>query len=93
VLNPHLNRVAFDPHVVGLDGLERWQLHRRPCAHVEARAMPRALDLIAFELTLVERAAVVCAQVVDGEELAAHIAHGYLMVADLKYGNAFGRKV
>src|SRR4051812_36040452 len=55
--------------------------------------MPRALDLVAFELTLVERAAIVRTQVVDGEELAIDIAHRDIVVAHLEHRHALRRNV
>src|SRR5579859_6323457 len=44
--------------------------------------MPRTFDLFALELALVERAAVVRAQIVDRVELTADVAHRDVVVAD-----------
>src|SRR5438132_4908624 len=93
VLHTYLHSVALEPHFVCFDGLERRQLDRRARAHVEARAVPRALDLIPFQLALIQRAAIVGTQVVDGIELPADVAHRHLVVADLKDRYALGRDV
>jgi hypothetical protein len=93
VLHPNLNCVTFHPHVVGFDRLEGWQLGCGASAHVETRAVPRAFDLVTLELALVERAAVVRAQIVDGVELPTDIADGYLMIANLEDGDPLGWNV
>src|SRR5438552_124052 len=78
-----LLRLSADKDLVALD-LDGERLHRHhggherrfAGTHVEARAVARALDLVVFELPLVERAAVVRADVFDGVELAVDVADG-----------------
>src|SRR5215211_6710947 len=91
VLDAHLDNIALETHVVRLDGLECRQLYGRSRPDVETSSMARTLDLRLLELALVERAAVVCAQIVDGVELAVHVAHGHVVVADREDRHALGR--
>src|ERR1051326_3309999 len=64
---------------------EGGQLDRCPGRDIEAGAVPRALDLVTLQLTLIQRAAVMRAQVIDRIELTVHVAHRYVVVADAKY--------
>src|SRR5579864_5802344 len=55
--------------------------------------MPRAFDLFALELALIERAAVMRAQVIDRIKLAVDVADSDVVVADAKHRDALGRNV
>src|SRR5215471_19824008 len=75
------------------DGLERGQLDRGARGDVEARPMPWALDLVALELALVERTAIMRAQVVDRVQLAIDVAHRDIMVAHAEDRHALGLNI
>src|SRR5690606_2270477 len=75
-LNIYEDIVAFD-----LDLKPGYVTHGGEAQHlavpdVKARAVPGALDLVAVEFALGQRATVVCAQVLDGVELPADVEHG-----------------
>src|SRR5437870_3832821 len=88
MFHAYLNVLTFDTDVMRLHRFERRQLHRGACRHVKARAMPRALDLLAIQLALIERAAIVRAHIVNGIELAIHVAYRHCVVAYLEYSHA-----
>jgi hypothetical protein len=90
VLYSYLHAVALNPNVVRFDGLERGQLHSCTRANVEAGSVARTLDLRIVELTLIQRAAVMGAQIVDGVVLATQVAHRNFVVAHVKNGYSFG---
>src|SRR5690242_11075478 len=70
--------------------LEGRKLRGSAARDVEAGAMSGALDLVAFELALVQRASIMRTQIVDRIELTVHVAHGDFMVTDLKNRHALG---
>jgi hypothetical protein len=90
VLYSYLHSVALDANIVRFNGLERRQLHRGASANVEAGSVARALDLRIVELALIQRAAVMGAQIVDGVVLATQVAHRNFVVAHMKNGYSFG---
>src|SRR5438552_12841769 len=55
----HLYLAAVYPHRIGLDRIDRGQTQRLPAAHVEARAVAWALDLVLEQFPLIERPAIV----------------------------------
>src|SRR5690242_16041532 len=88
-----LECVSFDTNVVRLDGLKGGQLHGIARSNVESGAVARTFDLLTLELALIERAAIVRAQVVDCIELAIDVADSHIVVANAKDRNAFGRNI
>src|ERR687897_3176017 len=91
----HVDIVALYLHVVLGDGLDSREGERFPCGHVELRAVARALYLRADQLSLIQRPSVVGADVLDGVELAFHVAEGdpmalHLVDAHLAWSNIPG---
>src|SRR5438132_13575638 len=90
----HLSLVtchSIDRHVdvvaLNLEGIAFDRGARRPgedtaVADVEAGAVAGALDGVALEVALVERAAVMGADVLDGVELAVYVGDGEALAAD-----------
>src|SRR5579872_27232 len=86
------NDAVGDVHRVGAHRSDRGQTDDATRRHVEAGAVARALDLVADELALPQRAAVVRADVVDGIDVAAVVAKRdaaalNLHHLDLAFGN------
>src|SRR5687768_1506571 len=75
----HVDVVALDLYVVLGDGFHSREGERLPGGHVELGAVARALYLGADQLPLVQRPRVVGADVLDGVELAVHVAEGHSM--------------
>ena len=93
MLHANLDCLTIDADFVRFYGLEGWQLGRGARLDIKPRAMPRTFDLFAVQLTLIERAAIMGAQVVNRVELTAQIADRDLVVANVEHGNPFGRNV
>jgi hypothetical protein len=70
----NLDLAIFDAGLVRPYGERRGHAQDRAGAHVESRAMARALDGESFERSLAQRAIVMRAGVVDGEERAIDVA-------------------
>ena len=66
---------------------------QRAGAHVKARTVARALDGMAVKAALIERAAVVGADVGDGVELPVDVAQGDLFVGQIYDLHRAGRNV
>ena len=63
---PYLNRISRDIH-------HGWQLHGFPGAHIKLAAMPRADDIIAFDIALPHWAIIVRAYISDRKELTRDV--------------------
>src|SRR2546421_3115365 len=68
---PNLDAAALDAHLKRGLGRRRRAVPKRAVAQREARAMARALDLVALDAALAERAAAVRAAVVDCVDVLA----------------------
>src|SRR3990172_8258029 len=69
------NLVAFHFHRISRDTHYRGEGKHAAIPHVEARAVARALDLVAVQFTLGHRAVVVRAYVRDGEVFTRNVEH------------------
>src|SRR6185503_14167305 len=63
---PYLNRISRDIH-------HSWQLHGFPGTHIKLAAMPRANDVIPFNIALPHRAIIVRTYVSDRKELTRDV--------------------
>ena len=78
MIQSDLDILALDAHRVRLDRFERGQLHGGAGAHVEPGAVPRALDLIAFQLALIEGPAIV-----EEPDSTTYVPPGFLATEDM----------
>src|SRR3989304_3326676 len=90
-IDAHL--IALQAHGVGADGAHGGQGAHGARPYVEARAVARTLHLVAGERPLAQRTAVVRAEVVDGEEVAADVGEGDAALAHPADAHAAGRPV
>src|SRR3712207_9405284 len=88
-------RSTLFPYTTLFRSLDRGQGERLAGGHVELRAVAGALDLGADQLPLIQRTRVVGADVLDGVEIAVHVAQGdpvavHLVDAHLAGGDLAG---
>ena len=91
----HLYVTVLDADGVGAYGNDGWQHSYLPGRDVKAGAVTRALDLVAEEDAFAQRAAVVRADVVEGEEapfdvgdgnaVAVHVEDAHFTGLDIEY--------
>ena len=75
MFNSDLERVAVHAHIMRFNRFKSGQLDGFAARDIEERTMPRTLDFLTFQLTLIQRAAIMRAQIIDGVELTIHVAH------------------
>src|SRR5438552_5709001 len=93
LVNAHLHFVAFDGDRVCLHGADGGEDDGAPGLDIELRAVARAFDAVTLELALVERSAVVRADVVDRVELAVYVAERDAFSIDLVHADSRGRRL
>ena len=71
--NSHLDHSIHHSDRIRRDIHHSRQLHGFPCPHIELAAMPRADDVIAFEITVPQRAIIVGTDIGNRKELVCDI--------------------
>ena len=82
-VNFNHNIVAVDFYFVRQRILCRWHAGSAACANIEFRPVARTLDLAPLVLAIAERAAIVCANVVDAEVLFSQLKQDHQTVIRL----------
>src|SRR5438477_3129324 len=93
LVNAHLHFVAFDGDRICLHGADGGEDDGAAGLDIELRAVARAFDAVTLEHALVERSAVVRADVVDRVELAVYVAEGDALAIDVVNADVSGRRL